>query len=192
MAYIFQADIYCDECGAAIRDEYRANGIADDGDSDTFPQGPYPDGGGEADCPQHCGNCHEFLENPLTSDGEEYVKQALIDATGDPEVLAQWSEYYGISADDDEPHYTDMGDPSRDEMLAAIHAIDPQADEFDIEAAIYWFASDWHGGQSTNLYSALSTSEFRPGPTHRDASQEGETALMLYDALQAAFGKVKA
>jgi hypothetical protein len=21
------------------------------------------------------------------------------------------------------------------------------ADEFDIEAAIYWFTSDWHGGQ---------------------------------------------
>jgi hypothetical protein len=37
------------------------------------------------------------------------------------------------------------------------------ADEFDIEAAIYWFATDWHGGQWSNLYSALSTSPYKPG-----------------------------
>lgn len=35
---------------------------------------------------------------------------------------------------------------------------------FEIEEAIYWFAYDFHGGQWSNLYSALSTSDFHPGP----------------------------
>ena len=52
-----------------------------------------------------------------------------------------------------------LTDPTRDEMLTALAG----ADEFEVEAAIYWFAADWHGGQSSNLYSALSTSRYRPG-----------------------------
>ena len=35
---------------------------------------------------------------------------------------------------------------------------------FDIEEAIYWFASDYHGGQWSNLYEALCQSEYAPGP----------------------------
>jgi hypothetical protein len=34
---------------------------------------------------------------------------------------------------------------------------------FDIEEAIYWFAAAYHGGQWTNLYAALSTSDYTPG-----------------------------
>ena len=61
-----------------------------------------------------------------------------------------------------------MRDPSRNEMIAFLRA-DPyvrefENPEFDIEEAIYWFAYDFHGGQWSNLYSALSTSEFHPGP----------------------------
>jgi len=37
----------------------------------------YPDGGGEADCPQCCGQCHEPLGNALTSDGVAYVIKAV-------------------------------------------------------------------------------------------------------------------
>ena len=45
-------------------------------DSDTYPQGPYAYGGGEADSPQHCDGCQTFLWNPLTSDGYLYVMEA--------------------------------------------------------------------------------------------------------------------
>jgi hypothetical protein len=57
-------------------------------------------------------------------------------------------------------------DPTREEMLAflAKYPFICEASEFDIEGAIYWFAYCWHNGQSSNLYSALSTSPFEPGP----------------------------
>jgi hypothetical protein len=54
-------------------------------------------------------------------------------------------------------------------MLAAIEAM-PFANEFDEidrEGAIYWFAADYHSGQWSNLYEALSTSPYSPGPIER-------------------------
>lgn len=36
--------------------------------------------------------------------------------------------------------------------------------EFDIEGAIYWFATFHHSGMHSNLYSASSTSEYHPSP----------------------------
>lgn len=88
--YVYQAALYCDDCGEAIARELAARGVEDSGDSDGFPQGPYPDGGGGADVPQHCdgaGHCLNavrfgeqavgaFLENPLTDDGRRFVAEA--------------------------------------------------------------------------------------------------------------------
>ena len=58
-----------------------------------------------------------------------------------------------------------MSDPTKIEMLEAIQVFGGEVDPLDIEAAIYWFANDYHGGQWSNLYSVLSTSEFQPSPT---------------------------
>jgi len=68
-------------------------------DSDLYPIGPYPYGGGESDVPQHCDHCGAFLENPLTQDGLEYVQSALAHHFWNPDrgaadVLAQWAEFY--------------------------------------------------------------------------------------------------
>jgi len=120
-AYIYCADIYCEDCGEKIREDIDREGLApadpDDEtsyDSDEYPKGPYPDGGGEADCPQHCGsgeNCinaielsdgHKigaFLENPLTSDGVKYVQEAIQNGG---EVAALWAEWYRDILDDDD------------------------------------------------------------------------------------------
>ena len=55
---------------------------------------------------------------------------------------------------------------------------------FDCESAIYWFCSDYHGGQNCDLYSILSTSEFTPGPSHCSIQDEGsEIGVMMYDYL---------
>ena len=112
-AFVFQADIYCADCGEAIRkrltDEGKAPADPDDEssyDSDEFPKGPYEDGGGEADTPQHCGSgdgcinaiagnddteVGAFLENPLTKDGVEYVWQN----TRNHSVISEmWLEHY--------------------------------------------------------------------------------------------------
>jgi hypothetical protein len=94
-AYIFQAALLCEACARKVMDAkqpYASN------DSNTYPQGPYPDGGGEADSPQHCDHCRTFLENPLTSDGVAYVVDAINHSVGNSDVLDEWSCYYGVEA----------------------------------------------------------------------------------------------
>jgi len=56
-----------------------------------------------------------------------------------------------------------MTDPTREEMLAFLESQGCE-DEFDREEAVFWFAYSWHGGLWSNLYSALSTSPYTPGP----------------------------
>lgn len=75
-----------------------------------------------------------------------------------------------------------MKDPTRKELDDAINRI-PFSSEFDTldrEEAIWWFANDWHIGQSSNLYSVLSTSEFKPAPS---ASGPELAAMIIYDML---------
>jgi hypothetical protein len=121
--YIYAADIYCEDCGKAIRERITEEGWGIFGsytgpadpkdewsyDSDEYPKGPYPDGGGEADFPQHCGsgpdclNAIQFFDgtkagawlgNELTSDGIQYVKDA-IEEDPENEVCQLWAECYG-------------------------------------------------------------------------------------------------
>ncbi len=103
-AYIFQAALLCEDCAADIKTRLAANAAEED--SDRYPQGPYSNGGGEADRPQHCDSCHVFLENELTGDGYDYVREALEDnrdsARGNPEVLKEWSDFYGIDVESSE------------------------------------------------------------------------------------------
>ena len=104
-AYVYQADVLCEKC--AISEMVRLTGgdltmealvslasLPAKEDSDTWPQGPYADGGGEADTPQHCGHCQLFLENPLTMDGVSYVQEQIYVGDGDQEVLREWHDYY--------------------------------------------------------------------------------------------------
>lgn len=117
-AYIYCADVFCEDCGEKIRQALDYEGLAPADpedeysyDSDDYPKGPYPDGGGEADCPQHCGagadclNAIElsdgtkigaWLENDLTSEGAEYVRQAVQEGG---EVAALWAKWYADSLD---------------------------------------------------------------------------------------------
>lgn len=100
IAYVFQAALICDDCAAEIVEGPGFAGktpIADD--SDKWPQGPYEEGGGESDCPQHCDRCQEFLENPLTTDGQEYVKKEVAETRArnnglDSAVTAEWVLFY--------------------------------------------------------------------------------------------------
>lgn len=58
--------------------------------------------------------------------------------------------------------------------------------DFDVEEAIYWFAYSWHGGGGSNLYSALSTSEYRPGPL-RNGPEEDSLSAMMLESLEAEY-----
>lgn len=101
--YIYQAALLCEACG-----EHRMHMLDEQGkrphdpfwepsyDSDDYPKGPFADGGGEADVPQHCDHCNAFLENPLTSAGLEYVRDQLDNyphkVAG---TLLTWVKFYG-------------------------------------------------------------------------------------------------
>lgn len=61
---------------------------------------------------------------------------------------------------------------------------------FDMEAAIYHFATDYHSGQSSELYSILSTSDYRPGMMSRGIESEPEMVQMLYKSLEEKFKNV--
>lgn len=78
-----------------------------------------------------------------------------------------------------------MKDPTLQDMLAALG--NPADDDVDAYAAIYWFASDWHGGQSSNLYSVLSTSPYKPGMMERGPASVGEGCVDYYNQLHDAF-----
>lgn len=86
MAYIYAADLHCDKCGEEIQRRLIDEGKAPEDVSDerTFDSDDYPKyvgtDGGESDCPQHCGSCHEPLDNPLTDDGVKYVLDHIHEA----------------------------------------------------------------------------------------------------------------
>lgn len=100
-AFIYRADICCAPCGEAIRAGLTLSGRAPEDptdessyDSDDFPKGPFADGGGEADAPQHCACCGVFLENPLTRAGVAYVRELLSEGSGNLAVLETWRDFY--------------------------------------------------------------------------------------------------
>jgi hypothetical protein len=87
--YIYQASLYCDDCGEKIRRDLSESGKApadpDDEcsyDSYDYPQGPISDGGGESDSLQFCDDCGTSLENPLTEDGVAAVAESIVDSVG--------------------------------------------------------------------------------------------------------------
>jgi hypothetical protein len=105
-AYMFQAALYCAPCGESIRARLTAEGKAPENpmdehsfDSDDFPKGPFPDGGGEADSEQHCDACAEALDNPLTDDGQRARAERLAPKYLDlePEEIGR-GQYVGHSA----------------------------------------------------------------------------------------------
>jgi len=101
-AYIYKADIYCCSCAGKYINVLNKANKDNDRDSDSFPQGPYSDGGGESDSPQHCGDCMVFLENSLTSDGIEYLKEMLAKKSSNgiqDELHVTWKEFYSDALD---------------------------------------------------------------------------------------------
>jgi hypothetical protein len=112
MAYIYNADIYCTECGEEIRYQISKEGNAPEDpddeysyDSDEFPK--WCGDNEESDCPKHCAsgkNCINAITLPsgvkigsivgeLTRCGVDYVKEA-IENDPDSEVVALWQNVF--------------------------------------------------------------------------------------------------
>ena len=105
-AYVYQAELYCEPCGSKISANVAADkrpaDVFDESsyESDDYPKGPYSQGGGESDTPQHCNACSILLDNPLTENGLKYVACRLLSYLltgghdGDADVLQQWKATY--------------------------------------------------------------------------------------------------
>lgn len=89
-SWIHNAAIYCDDCKPD-------NGCSDDRclDSECCPQ-PVFSTSDEADTPQHCEACNAFLENALTGDGMEWLREALSSERGTDEIKDEWRSFYGL------------------------------------------------------------------------------------------------
>lgn len=109
--FVYQASLYCFDCGQEIRKELdragkRPENVEDETtyDSGDYPKGPYGNGGGEADYPHHCDDCKVFLENPLTDDGYQYVIGTLRDSKAEGGTLSEseegWMTFYNVDDDD--------------------------------------------------------------------------------------------
>lgn len=188
--YIYNADVYCDACGEAIRETLDNEGKRPENpsdersyDSDEYPKGPYDDSQ-EADSPQHCGShedCLEatilpsgrkvgyFLQNDLTDDGIEYVVEAIDDGG---EVAELWGEYYGGS-------YSDIGEAmkkadeissSKSELMDIVNEVKVYNAESPrlvvIENEVYEMSDDGHYsdlGNKRDFWTSLQDSS--PCPT---------------------------
>ncbi len=83
-------------------------------------------------------------------------------------------------------------DPTRDEMLSVLAnemgGLEGM-DSFSAEEAMYWYAYNHHGGQNSNLYSVLSTSEYKPSRLYNNIEDSGdEMSLAMYNTLVSNFG----
>lgn len=119
MGYIYQADVYCDECGDGICNQLLANdpdAPAHPEDESSFDSGDFPKSANveseESDHPEHCAQCGVFLRNPLTQAGYEYVEDAL-DNYPLTKHLTDWAEEYGFTCNEADKKWTS------DEMRAA-------------------------------------------------------------------------
>jgi len=79
--------------------------------------------------------------------------------------------------------FENVQDPTKDEMFNYLHQMYGNEEGFrdNAEVAIYWFANFYHGGQSSNLYSVLSTSRFSPGPIARGPEPQSMEEMMYED-----------
>jgi len=103
-AYLFKTDLYCANCGEMLRRDITALGgappePADESTygSDVYPKGPRANGWGVAHCPQHCHMCGIFLQNPITDEGREYVRQCVENVWDySREIVETWIAFYRI------------------------------------------------------------------------------------------------
>lgn len=128
MGYVYQAAVFCDECGEKIKKDLNREAWAgkiseaeipadptDDRsyDSDDYPKGPFDVGDQESDSPIHCDKCGVFLENQLTREGQEYVieavhknREAKKKGKKTNPTVDEWEAFYD---------YIDFGDEDEDE-----------------------------------------------------------------------------
>ena len=73
---------------------------------------------------------------------------------------------------------------SKEELVNYLKQNYPEANDMDIEAAIWWFAHDYHEGQNSPLYSIVSTSSYKPSYMINNVYEENEMVEDMYTDLE--------
>ena len=107
---IYTGNVYCEACGIAIRQKLTAEGKAPADvanefsyESTDFPKGPYEELFSRRPC--HCVECKQFLQNPLTEDGWEFVRAMVAENNAKGRIstaIIQWENFY-LKEQKDEP-----------------------------------------------------------------------------------------
>jgi hypothetical protein len=172
MAYIYQADVWCDACGdhikADLEREKKAPEDTEDEssfDSDEYPK-HYDAENEESDGPENCSDGHcggfangssygTFLENQLTQEGYRYLK-GMLDGHGAtlPEFAKEWAEFYQFEYHSNEfaTAHEWLASKSTDQYLLAIidkldgdtiqDAFQKEMDEDDYFKESGWYSSE--------------------------------------------------
>lgn len=83
--------------------------------------------------------------------------------------------------DDDTRYYLVVDDGLED---ASDYARSMDLDAFDAAQALYWYAANYHQGQSSELYSILSRLDYKPG-AWENGPEADSTAEVVYSDLEA-------
>ena len=91
--------------------------------------------------------------------------------------------------DNDDDEFGDTAEPTLKERMVA-HLVDVfgECDQFEIEAAIYWYAHNNYTGQADELYSLFSLSQYSPSPLTSDVDDEEEQIKSMYYELCEEYG----
>lgn len=148
--YIYQADVYCEDCAKAIKARLKKAGLRpkDYKDETTFdsgdwPKGPYSDE--ESDSPEHCGSGAEcldpteidgekygkFLENPLTIEGQKYVLEQHKESPS--KVTEFWLTFYDYIEVDEPDDDAEPTEPEEGDYTTADHCKFYQYDKLVVE-----------------------------------------------------------
>lgn len=85
-----------------------------------------------------------------------------------------------------DPTYNELIDSLREHYaLSNVDYVRDIHKDFDVAQAIYWFAYDYHSGQTSRLYTVLCASKYRPGCLESGVDLENE----YYDILVESFAK---
>lgn len=117
--YIYQADLYCDDCAHDIMEQLKkaGKGPKDPEDLYSYDSNDYPKyvRKEESDCPEHCAAGEDclnveilsdrskvgyFFGNPLTTEGYEYVKETLAESIENnikSVAIEIWGPFYGLT-----------------------------------------------------------------------------------------------
>jgi len=146
--------------------------------------------------PEEIEQLERFKATELPADGDYTLEW------GDDAGFCHDHDLGGLAANCSELYlYVDVprraGDPTRAEMVKSLVRAfrAPRWDranwKFDIEAAIYWFSSNWHGGQWSNLYAALCMSPYKPGPMCREPERDSAQVDMYAHLVETFCPRVK-